>query len=279
MRRTHALLMQKGIDLAGPRIGPSTDLRMVTAKHQLPTVIDVKTVTQVADMRVTREWKSMLDRGRMLRFSTPPSRLNRKYAVGYVPTMGGLHEGHLALIEASQAECVFTVASIFLNPKQFGANEDLDTYPADLERDIRILAEAGVDSLFLPTADQLYPPGFKMYLDYEGIEEHPEGRSRRDHFRGVATICNKLFNIVNPNMVYVGQKDALQCIVLRSLIRDYNLDMGLTVCPTVREIDGLAMRYAFEWLTSHHTPPPSPALGMRTCPRRTALRRPASTTP
>ena len=225
-------------------------------KHGRPSVpeqFDPDKVRIIGKTHVHRELKEMRERARVLRFTTPPSRANRRYALGYVPTMGALHDGHMALIEASQAECVFTCVSIFVNPTQFSTPEEAEQYPSHLERDLRILAEAGVDSVFLPTKDQLYPPGFKLFLNYEGIEEHAEGKSRDGHFKGVATVCNKLFNLVLPNMVYIGQKDALQCVVLRALIRDYNMDMGLTVCPTVRDIDGLAMRYALHMQLQRHT--------------------------
>ena len=228
-------------------------------------------------MRVHRSLEEMRERGAILRDTTPASRLNRKYAVGFVPTMGALHEAHLALIEASQAECVFTVVSIYVNPTQFGPDEDLDAYPRQLERDMRILAEAGVDSVFLPTNEQMYPKGFRTFLHYDGIEERPEAKARADHFRGVATVCSKLFNLVRPNMVYIGQKDALQCVVLRALVRDYNLDMGVTVCPIVREIDGLAMRCAISFSVSahhhdsHSCKPPHPRHTPHVTPHHTQL--------
>eukprot|EP01063_Lacrimia_lanifica_P008345 TRINITY_DN15404_c0_g1_i1.p1 TRINITY_DN15404_c0_g1~~TRINITY_DN15404_c0_g1_i1.p1 ORF type:complete len:405 (+),score=141.23 TRINITY_DN15404_c0_g1_i1:69-1283(+) len=209
-------------------------------KAWAPDDFNPATVKFIGDMAVCRSWRHMRERSKILRYTTPPSRLNRRYALGYVPTMGGLHDGHLALIEASQAECVFTAVSIFVNPKQFGEGEDLEQYPQTLKRDMQILQEAGVDAVFTPNAEQIYPPGFKTFVDYEGAGSFSECRGRPTHFRGVATVCNQLFNIVQPDTTYIGQKDALQCVVLRSLVRDMKMHMNLVVCPTVREFDGLA---------------------------------------
>ncbi|KAJ9466466.1 Pantothenate synthetase (panC) [Diplonema papillatum] len=217
-----------------------------------PEEFDPFTVKQLGSMAVVRKPKHMSERSAILRFTTPPSRLNRKYALGFVPTMGALHDAHMALVEASQAECVFTAVSIYVNPKQFGTNEDLSKYPRTLKRDLQILAEAQVDVAFVPSSEDMYPPGFKMYADYEGIENRLEAQSRHGHFRGVSTVCLKLFNIVNPSTVYCGQKDAMQCLVLKSLINDFNLNTKLTVCPIVREIDGLAMSSRNVYLSPEH---------------------------
>eukprot|EP01062_Namystynia_karyoxenos_P013861 TRINITY_DN14976_c0_g1_i1.p1 TRINITY_DN14976_c0_g1~~TRINITY_DN14976_c0_g1_i1.p1 ORF type:complete len:388 (+),score=93.89 TRINITY_DN14976_c0_g1_i1:126-1166(+) len=195
---------------------------------------------EYGDMRLCYEIEEMREHCKNYRWTTPPSRLNRRYALGFVPTMGAIHEAHLALVEASQAECVFTVVSIFVNPAQFAAHEDLDKYPRPIEKDLELLQEAGVDGVWLPTREQMYPEGFISYVDPEGIVSRPEASSRPHFFRGVATICTKLFTIVNPNRVYVGQKDAVQCAVLKALVRDLNMETEVVVCPTVRELDGLA---------------------------------------
>eukprot|EP00659_Diplonema_papillatum_P014661 gene14661-22421_t len=192
-------------------------------------------------MAVVRLPRAMRERSRALRRAAPENLNGKRYALGFVPTMGALHEAHMALVKASKSECVSTVVSIYVNPKQFGANEDLSKYPRTLRRDLKILADAGVDAVFVPSSGDMYPPGFKMYADYEGIESRREAQSRHQHFRGVSTVCLKLFNIVSPSMVYCGQKDAMQCLVLKALINDFNLETGLTVRPIVREVDGLAM--------------------------------------
>ena len=207
----------------------------------IPDNFDPNTVKQLGEMQVSREVSQMRERCRLLRYTTPPSRLNRQYALGFVPTMGQLHDGHMALIEASQAECVFTAVSIFVNPTQFGAGEDFNKYPRNLDRDLRILAEAKVDCVYLPTKESMYPPGYKMYSYYKGADNMPEGLSRDGHFEGVSTVCTKLFHIVEPDITYIGQKDAMQCIVLGAVARDFNMTTQVRVCPVVREIDGLAL--------------------------------------
>ncbi|TML44436.1 MAG: pantoate--beta-alanine ligase [Actinobacteria bacterium] len=161
--------------------------------------------------------------------------------VGLVPTMGAFHEGHLALFRAARAENDVVVASLFVNPAQFGANEDLAAYPRDEERDAAVAAEAGVDVLFAPGADELYPPGFQTWVEVEELGSRLEGEHRPGHFRGVATICLKLFNIVRPDRAYFGQKDAQQVAVVKRMVRDLDLDLGIRVVPTVRDADGLAL--------------------------------------
>jgi pantoate--beta-alanine ligase len=161
--------------------------------------------------------------------------------IGLVPTMGALHAGHLALVERARKECSPVYASIFLNPTQFGPNEDLSQYPRPLEVDRAKLTDAKVDGLFLPDAAEIYPPGFSTYVHVEGISERLEGRSRPGHFRGVATVVLKLFEIVQPHYAYFGRKDAQQVRIIQKMVRDLNLDVELAVCPTVREADGLAM--------------------------------------
>jgi pantoate--beta-alanine ligase len=162
-------------------------------------------------------------------------------AIGLVPTMGALHAGHLALVERARRECSPVYASIFLNPTQFGANEDLSKYPRALEADTEKLTAAKVDALFLPQAANIYPPGFSTYVQVDGLSERLEGKSRPGHFRGVATVVLKLFEIVQPHYAYFGRKDAQQVRIVQQMVRDLNLDTEIVVCPIVREPDGLAM--------------------------------------
>ncbi len=159
--------------------------------------------------------------------------------VGLVPTMGAFHDGHLSLMRAARAECNLVVVSLFINQAQFGANEDLDRYPRDEERDAKLAEEAGVDLLFVPSPQEMYPEGFRTWVDVE--DAGGEGNARPGHFRGVATVCLKLFNIVRPDIAFFGQKDAQQAAVLRRMVRDLNLDLQLRVLPTVRDEDGLAL--------------------------------------
>lgn len=161
--------------------------------------------------------------------------------IGLVPTMGALHAGHMALVERARKECAPVYTSIFLNPTQFGANEDLSKYPHPLEADVEKLTSAKVDALFLPNAAEVYPPGFSTYVHVEGLSERLEGKSRPGHFRGVATVVLKLFEIVQPNYAYFGRKDAQQVRIIQKMAQDLNLDVELVICPTVREADGLAM--------------------------------------
>ncbi len=161
--------------------------------------------------------------------------------VGLVPTMGALHAGHVSLFEAARAECDTVVASVFVNPAQFAPQEDFARYPREAKRDARIAEQAGVDILFAPTVGELYPPGYQTWVDVEELGGVLEGVHRPGHFRGVATVCLKLFNIVRPQRAYFGQKDAQQAAVLRRMVRDLNLDVELRVLPTVREPDGLAL--------------------------------------
>jgi pantoate--beta-alanine ligase len=161
--------------------------------------------------------------------------------IGFVPTMGAFHEGHRALFRAACDENDIVVASLFVNPTQFTTDEDLDRYPRDEERDRRLAGEAGVDLLFAPTAEEIYGPGFATWVEVSGLSDLLEGRFRPGHFRGVATVCLKLFNIVRPQRVYFGQKDAQQVEVIRRLIADLALELELRVVPTVRDPDGLAL--------------------------------------
>ncbi len=162
--------------------------------------------------------------------------------VGFVPTMGYLHEGHLALVRQARRENNVLVASVFVNPTQFGPHEDLNAYPRDLQRDLRLLEDAGVDMVFTPTPEAIYPTGFVTYVDPTGpLVTEAEGASRPGHFRGVATVVLKLFSIVRPRLAYFGQKDAQQVAVISRMVTDLNLPVQLRVLPTVREADGLAM--------------------------------------
>lgn len=162
-------------------------------------------------------------------------------SIGFVPTMGALHEGHLSLVRAAVAGHAPVVASIFVNPAQFGPAEDLSKYPRQLEKDVALLESAGVDYLFTPDAAEIYPPGFRTYVNVEGLSDRLEGASRPGHFRGVTTVVLKLLEIVQPNTAYFGRKDAQQARILRQMARDLNLDATIAVQPIVREPDGLAM--------------------------------------
>jgi pantoate--beta-alanine ligase len=161
--------------------------------------------------------------------------------IGLVPTMGALHAGHMALVESARNECSPVYASIFLNPKQFGANEDLSRYPRPLEADVEKLTAANADGLFLPKAAEIYPPGFSTYLQVEGLGDRVEGKARPGHFRGVCTVVLKLLQIVQPHFAYFGRKDAQQARIVQQMARDLNLDTEIVVCPIVREADGLAL--------------------------------------
>ena len=162
-------------------------------------------------------------------------------ATGFVPTMGALHEGHLSLVRAALAECQPVIASIFVNPTQFGPSEDFQKYPRAFEADVQKLEEAGVDFLFAPQASEIYPPGFRTWVNVEGLSERLEGRSRPGHFRGVTTVVLKLLEIVQPHKAYFGRKDAQQARILRQMARDLHLDAEIVTCAIVREPDGLAM--------------------------------------
>src|ERR1700756_1571840 len=163
------------------------------------------------------------------------------HVVGFIPTMGALHEGHLSLIRRAKADCSRLYASIFLNPMQFGPSEDLSKYPRTFERDVEQLKSAGVDVLFAPDAKEIYPAGFRSYVNVEGLSDRLEGKSRPGHFRGVATVVLKLFEIVQPQFAYFGRKDAQQVRILQQMAGDLNLNTEIVVCPIVREPDGLAL--------------------------------------
>jgi pantoate--beta-alanine ligase len=161
--------------------------------------------------------------------------------LGLVPTMGALHQGHLSLVRAAHAQADVTVVSIFVNPKQFGPTEDFDQYPRNLERDAAMLETEKTDYLFCPSVEEMYPRGAASWVTVEEISERLDGRSRPGHFRGVTTVVAKLFNIVQPDVAYFGQKDAAQAAIIRKMVNDLNFDLEVVVCPIVREPDGLAM--------------------------------------
>ncbi len=165
----------------------------------------------------------------------------RDGVIGLVPTMGALHDGHRALVSAARDECETVVMSLFVNPAQFEMSADLNGYPRDEARDLALAADVGVDFAFVPTASEMYPPGFQTWVDVTEIGSTLEGAFRPTHFRGVATVCLKLFSIVGPDLVYFGQKDAQQVEVLRRMIGDLALDLELRAIPTVRDTDGLAL--------------------------------------
>ncbi|TWU30118.1 pantoate--beta-alanine ligase [Bythopirellula polymerisocia] len=169
--------------------------------------------------------------------------------VGLVPTMGALHEGHLRLVDASLAECDRTVVSIFVNPTQFGPGEDEDRYPRTLDRDCSLLAERGCPMVFAPSASAIYRPGHETYVEVGSLAESLEGTIRPGHFRGVATVVLKLFNIIPANRAYFGRKDYQQVLVVQQMVKDFDLAIAVIDCPTVRELDGLAMSSRNAYLT------------------------------
>lgn len=161
--------------------------------------------------------------------------------VGFVPTMGALHQGHLSLVRTARAQADVVIASVFVNPMQFGPTEDFGKYPRDAEKDSAMLAAEKCDHLFLPSVEEMYPPGGTTWVNVEGLSEKLDGRSRPGHFRGVTTVVAKLFNIVQPDFAFFGQKDAAQAAIVNKMVRDLNFDVRIVVCPIVREADGLAM--------------------------------------
>jgi pantoate--beta-alanine ligase len=161
--------------------------------------------------------------------------------LGLVPTMGALHEGHLSLIRTARSQCDAVAASIFVNPLQFGPNEDLAKYPRDFDRDCELLEKEGVDFLFAPSVEEMYPARAVTHVTVEGLSDKLCGKSRPGHFRGVTTAVSKLFHIVEPDVAYFGQKDAAQLAIIRQMVRDLNFPVEIEACPIVREPDGLAM--------------------------------------
>ncbi len=161
--------------------------------------------------------------------------------IGFVPTMGALHPGHLSLVRAARAQSDIVIASVFVNPKQFGPTEDFSRYPRNTEQDTAMLEAEKTDYLFLPSVEEMYPPGGTTWVTVEGLSEKLDGRSRPGHFRGVTTVVAKLFNIIQPDLAFFGQKDAAQVAIINKMVRDLNFDVRIVVCPIVRERDGLAM--------------------------------------
>ena len=190
-------------------------------------------------IRTVAEMRNALSEGQSLERDSPSG--GTVPAIGLVPTMGSFHAGHMFLFEAARAECAIVVASLFVNPAQFGPAEDLASYPRDEERDARAAEEAGVDFLFAPSPDEMYPAGYETWVDVEELGRRLEGEFRPGHFRGVATVCCKLFNIIRPRRAYFGQKDAQQAAVVKRVVADLNLDIEIRVVPTVRDSDGLAL--------------------------------------
>ena len=162
-------------------------------------------------------------------------------SLGLVPTMGSLHAGHASLVARARAECDHVAVSIFVNPTQFGPNEDLARYPRDLEKDLALLKDLGADLVWTPAAEAVYPPGFQTWVTVEGLSTPLEGKHRPGHFKGVTTVVAKLFNAFTPQRTYFGQKDAQQAAVIRRMVRDLNFPLEVVVCPIVREPDGLAL--------------------------------------
>jgi len=184
-------------------------------------------------MRVVRSIKQMLGISKEAR--------TQGKSIGFVPTMGALHSGHLSLIRKARKENDFVAVSIFVNPAQFGPKEDLKKYPRNLKLDAKLCKKEGVDIIFYPSAKEIYPEGYKTYVKVEDLSKVLCGSSRPGHFRGVATVVTKLFNIVHPDIAYFGQKDAQQAIIIKKMVSDLNMPVKIKVMPTVREKDGLAM--------------------------------------
>ena len=176
--------------------------------------------------------------------------LRNRGSVGFVPTMGALHAGHRSLMQTARQRCAVAVASIFVNPTQFGPNEDLSRYPRTLKEDCRMLEAEDVDLLFIPAVDAMYPQGASTFVEVAGLSDRLDGVSRPGHFRGVATVVAKLFHIVQPDLAFFGQKDAAQLAVLRKMVCDLNLPVEIVGCPTVREPDGLAMSSRNRYLSN-----------------------------
>jgi pantoate--beta-alanine ligase len=174
---------------------------------------------------------------------------SRGMSIGFVPTMGYLHEGHLSLVRQSLQKADVTVVSIFVNPAQFGPREDFKQYPRDLNRDSEILEREGADYLFVPEADEMYPPGYRTYVEVHDLQDKLCGRFRPGHFRGVCTVVLKLFNIINPDISFFGQKDAQQAIILKRMVKELNLSVNIEVSPIIREEDGLALSSRNKYLT------------------------------
>jgi len=223
---------------AGERTGIQTPinsilLQLVKAMHPTEKDKSTKTSREIIRGHKMEKVTSLADlRDARARLPAP---------VGFVPTMGYLHEGHLSLVRAARAECASVVVSIFVNPTQFSPNEDLSNYPRDVQRDLNLLKEEGVDLVWTPTPEIMYPPGYQTWITVEEAASVLEGSMRPGHFRGVATVVAKLFNAIIPDKAYFGQKDAQQAVVIRRMTHDLNFNLDVVVCPTIREPDGLAL--------------------------------------
>ncbi|KAE8904491.1 hypothetical protein PF005_g10081 [Phytophthora fragariae] len=185
-----------------------------------------------------------VDTFRQARRALPPNA-----TLGLVPTMGGLHAGHMSLVQQAKRSCDFVAASIFVNPAQFGPNEDYSKYPRTFEKDVALLEQQGVDLVFFPSADEMYSPHHRCYVDPEGFDDLVEGQCRKGHFRGVATVVSKLFNIVQPTHAFFGQKDAAQVVLIQRMVSDLNIPVEINVVPIVREADGLALSTRNQYLS------------------------------
>lgn len=173
----------------------------------------------------------------------------RGLTIGLVPTMGALHAGHASLIRAARAETGLVVVSIFVNPTQFGPNEDLTRYPRPLEKDLQVCEQEGADVVFVPEVATVYPPGFCTYVEVHGLQDVLEGKTRPGHFRGVCTVVLKLFNVVLPDVAYFGQKDVQQVHIIQQMVRDLDVPVQLRICPTIRESEGLALSSRNQYLS------------------------------
>jgi len=167
--------------------------------------------------------------------------LRLKRPLGFVPTMGYLHEGHLSLVKRAKQECESVVVSIFANPAQFAPDEDLDNYPRDIDRDLELLTGVGTNLVWIPSVKNMYPDDFQTWINVEQVTKPLEGQVRNTHFRGVTTVVAKLFNAIRPDKSYFGQKDAQQSVVIKQMVRDLNYPIEIVICPIIREVDGLAM--------------------------------------
>lgn len=192
------------------------------------------------DLRETAARPDVIARGAEMRAIVESARRDGK-SIGVVPTMGALHEGHLSLVDAARAECDVVVATIFVNPTQFGPQEDFQRYPRNLEADVALLTSRGCDLVFAPSVDEMYPPGSSTFIDVGPLGTELEGAIRPTHFRGVATIVLKLFHLVPGQRAYFGRKDYQQTLVIRQMVDDLNVPIEIRICPIVREADGLAM--------------------------------------
>lgn len=210
----------------------------------LLTLVRPRTASRFFTTQRTMQILETVDAFRAARKALPPNA-----TLGLVPTMGGLHDGHMSLVKQARRSCDFVAASIFVNPAQFGPNEDYSKYPRTFEKDVALLEKQGVDLVFFPSADEMYSPHHRCYVDPEGFDDLVEGRCRKGHFRGVATVVTKLFNIVQPTHAFFGQKDAAQVVLIKRMVSDLNLPVDINVVPIVREADGLALSTRNQYLS------------------------------